>query len=201
VIGSTGLCYPSRAVLWKDSKVIDLGSLGGITNNFSFDINNLDEVVGDSDLAGDTAQHAFLWTKETGMQDLGTLPGDTGSSTESINNLGQIVGVSYTDVSSNAFIWQHGVMTNLNTLTCPGSIFLANALGVSDGGQIIGDTVTPDGEVHAYLATPTKECEGSDGLSTRVHTISPVRLLHRQRYPMFGARPLGPLPGGLSSER
>jgi len=192
VTGSTGLCYPSRAVLWKDGTVIDLGSLGGSTNNFSFDINNRDQVVGDSDLAGDTVQHAFLWTKKNGMQDLGTLPDDTWSSTESINNKGQVVGVSYVpNVSSSAFLWQNGVMTDLNTLTCPGSIFLANALGISDEGQIIGDTVTPDGQVHAYLATPTDDgCHGEaaspaeqagTSVSPRISMLENVRNLLRQR--------------------
>jgi probable HAF family extracellular repeat protein len=68
-----------RAVLWRDGTVTDLGNLGGSMNNFAFDINNQDQVVGDSDLPGDTVQHAFLWTEDDGMQDLGTLPGDTGS--------------------------------------------------------------------------------------------------------------------------
>ena len=159
VTGSTGPCAPVRAVLWRGGAVIDLGSLGGSLNNFPFDINNQDEVVGDSDLAGDTTQHAFLWTNQDGMQDLGVLPGDTDSSTESINNRGRVAGVSYTTVSSRAFLWQNGVMTDLNTLACPGSIFLANALGINDQGLIIGDTVTSSGEVHAYLATPTDECD------------------------------------------
>ncbi len=190
VTGSTGPCAPVRAVLWRDRTLIDLGSLGGTLNNFPFDINNHDQVVGDSDLPGDTIQHAFLWTDRSGMQDLGTLPGDTGSSTESINNRGQIAGVSYTDVSSRAFIWQDGVMTDLNTLTCPGSIFLANALGISDEGQIVGDTVTADGEVHAYVATPTENCEGEDGASVKTYAdrVAPmpenvVRLLrNHSRY-------------------
>jgi probable HAF family extracellular repeat protein len=166
VTGSTGPCAPVRAVLWRSGAVIDLGSLGGSLNNFPFDINNRDEVVGDSDLPGDTIQHAFLW--DGVIHDLGTLPGDTGSSTESINNRGQVAGVSYTDVSSSAFLWENGVMTDLNILTCPGSIYLANALGINDQGEIIGDTVTSSGDVHAYLATPTDdECDGESASSAR----------------------------------
>src|ERR1700676_1901003 len=44
VTGSTGLCAPVRAVLWRSGTVIDLGSLGGSLNNFAFYINNRDEV-------------------------------------------------------------------------------------------------------------------------------------------------------------
>jgi probable HAF family extracellular repeat protein len=148
--------------------VIDLGNLGGSMNNFAFDINNQGQVVGDSDLPGDTTQHAFIWTKHNGMQDLGTLPGDTDSSTESINNRGQVAGVSYTTVSSRAFLWQNGVMTDLNALACPGSVYLANALGINNQGEIIGDAITSSGEVHGYLATPTDdECGGEAALSAK----------------------------------
>ena len=96
------------------------------------------------------------------MQDLGTLPGDTYSATESLNDKGQVPGVSYTDVSSRAFLWQDGLMTDLNTLVCPGSgLYLANALGINSQGDIVGDAITNSGEVHGYLATPTDDgCHG-----------------------------------------
>ena len=35
--GSTGLCFPSRAVLWRDGQVIDLGNLGSTFFNAPFD--------------------------------------------------------------------------------------------------------------------------------------------------------------------
>ena len=114
--------------------------------------------------------------------------------------------MSYTNVSSRAFLWQNGVMTDLNTLTCPGSIYLANALGINDQRQIIGDTVTSAGDVHAYLATPTDdECDGEaaaaagqsgSSLDPKKSLPGNVRNLLRQRLerryhfrgPAFGPR-------------
>jgi len=191
VTGVSGTCSAIlHGVLWDHGTVSDLGNLGGSLTS-PFDINNPGQVVGFATLLGDTNQHAFLWTKHAGMRDLGTLPGDTDSSTESINNRGQVAGVSFTSVSSRAFLWQNGVMTDLNTLTCPGSIFLANALGINDQGEIIGDTVTSAGDVHAYLATTTDdECDREaaystdrwgSGVSPKINLSENVRSLLRQR--------------------
>ena len=190
-VGISGTCSAIlHGVLWDRGTVTDLGNLGGSITDPG-DINNRGQVTGISTLPGDTHHHVFLWTKDAGMQDLGTLPGDTDSETESMNNRGQVVGVSFNNTSGGAFIWQNGVMTDLNTLTCPGSIYLANALGNNDQGEIVGDTVTSSGEVHAYLATPTDDgCDGEaassaekagNSVTPRVSLPENVRNLLRQR--------------------
>ena len=45
-------------------------------------------------LCGNAKFHAFLWTRETGMQDLGTVGSDPNSIAIGINDAGQIVGSS-----------------------------------------------------------------------------------------------------------
>jgi len=51
------------------------------------------------------------------MRDLGTLPGDVASVANGINSKGQVLGGSVDmDENSRAFLWQNGVMTDLNTL-------------------------------------------------------------------------------------
>jgi probable HAF family extracellular repeat protein len=73
---------PLHALLWEDGKAIDLGSLGGTGHGngiVALNLNNRGQVIGFSDLQGDANFHAFLWTRETGMQDLGTVPGDVNS--------------------------------------------------------------------------------------------------------------------------
>ena len=158
--GYSGNCTTVfHALLWQDGKVIDLGNLGGTMNNAGVDINNLGQVVGNSDLPGDTTGHAFLWQRRTGMMDLGTLPGDVGSDGDGINDLGQVVGGSW-DAEGNdrAYLWQNGVMTDLNTLIPPDSpLYLIEATGtINDLGQIAGIALQiSTGEVHAFLATPT----------------------------------------------
>ncbi|HLY17538.1 MAG TPA: hypothetical protein VKR61_09945, partial [Bryobacteraceae bacterium] len=113
VAGASGACaaafnyifetylQPLHALLWEDGKTTDLGTLGGtglgptpFNGNQALDLNNRGQVVGSSDLKGDANFHAFLWTRETGMQDLGTVPGDANSVAIGINGAGQVVGVS-----------------------------------------------------------------------------------------------------------
>jgi probable HAF family extracellular repeat protein len=152
-----------HAVLWQNDTVTDLGGLGG-TFSFADHINDRGLVVGGSNLPGDTTSHAFLWTRDAGMQDLGTLPGDFSSGANSINSRGQAVGLSC-DMNDNcrAFLWQNGVMRDLNTLVGAGSpMFVFLAYDINSRGQIAGWGLTSTGDVHAFLATPCHQ----DGAET-----------------------------------
>ncbi|MBC5828911.1 MAG: hypothetical protein GIW98_01795 [Candidatus Eremiobacteraeota bacterium] len=172
VVGISGICdqavgrfTAAHAVLWHDDKPMNLGSLGGVSWNTPTAINSQGEVVGFANLPGDQNgafnPHAFLWTKGRGMRDLGTLPGDTHSQALGINDCGQIVGVSYRKGSSRAFIWQKGVMTDLNTLIAPGSsLSLLYANDINGHGEIVGGACVLSagactGETPAFEATPT----------------------------------------------
>ena len=66
------------------------------------------------------------------------------------------LGVSFGGASgSRAFIWQAGVLTNLNDLVDIAPDILVSAQDINDAGQITGrvrDGVT--GEVRAFVATP-----------------------------------------------
>ena len=170
VVGITGTCdqavgrfTAAHAVLWQNGKVINLGSFGGISWNTPTDINDRGEVVGFANLPGDTSgqlqPQAFLWTPGGGLKDLGTLPGDVYSFAESINNLGQVVGISYSAgfATARAFIWQNNVMTDLNTLTTPGSpLYLIVANSINDWGQITGQAIVQGTtQAPAFLAVPS----------------------------------------------
>ena len=176
IVGATGSCAPvspaigAHAVLWESGKVKDLGSLGGALSNVAYAINNHGQVVGISDLAGDTTAHAFLW-EEGAIHDLGTLPGDFFSVAFSINNRGQVVGESC-DVNFNcrAFLWQRGQMTDLNSLVSSGSsLYLLSANDLNDRGEVVGQAFDENtGTAPAFLLVPTDNELGAVGRS-QVH--------------------------------
>lgn len=215
VVGGSGTCatfnpnalnnlLPVHALLWEKGKATDLGNLGGKTGqaggNIAFGINNKGQVVGNSDLPGDTTFHAFLWTRRTGMQDLGTLSGDVASLSISINDAGTVVGASL-DAKFNlrAFLWEKGVMTDLNTLIAGDSpLYLLTGCSINTRGEITGLGQTSTGEIHTYLATPTRGIATSQStsqgvISRRVLSDDARKLLQQQlRFGRFGVGLIGP---------
>jgi len=190
-VGASGLCSNTsippvapgapHAVLWeRDGTPTDLGSLHGQDLNVATSINNLGQVAGVS-LAADGTKHSFFWTKSNGMTDLGTMANAIATVApccHTLNNKGQITGFWIDDqFNMSAYLWQNGVMTDLNTLISADSgWYLLNSAGINDAGQIAGFGVNPQGEVHAFLATPcSKSCgdqaEGSVPTTRRMPTV------------------------------
>ena len=94
----------------------NLGTLGG-TVGTTFWLNNRGQVVGASNIASDTTEHPFLWSKSEGMQDLGTLGGTFGHA-DWINDGGGVVGFATIpgDQDGHAFLWRDAAMIDLGTL-------------------------------------------------------------------------------------
>ena len=146
-----------RAVLWKDGKAIDLGTLGG-NESGAVSVNNRGQVVGFAtntipepfpfSVLG-TQTRAFLW-QDGAMQDLGTLGSGNDSFAEFVNERGQVAGYSITNTTTNPttglptfdpFLWEHGTMQDLGTLG--GTI--SYPYGLNNRGQVIGaSNVTGD---------------------------------------------------------
>jgi probable HAF family extracellular repeat protein len=125
-------------------------------NNYAAGINNAGQIAGQSDPPGDATTYAVLW-QNGAITNLGTLPGDVSSAFGDINAKGQVVGASC-DVNFNcrAFLWDHGVMIDLNSLIPPGSpLYLTQAEGINDRGEIAGTAFDPStGGSPAFLAIP-----------------------------------------------
>ena len=133
------------------------------------------------------------------MQDLGTLSGDVASNSISINDAGSVVGLSL-DASFNprAFLWEKGVMTDLNTLIADDSpLYLLTGCSINSRGEITGLGLTSTGEIHTYLATPTRGVATSKSTSQgvivrRILTDDTRNLLQQElRFGRFGARGMG----------
>jgi probable HAF family extracellular repeat protein len=197
---------PLHALLWQTGTVTDLGNLGGTGHGNgiqAYAVNRQDQVIGYSDLPGDTTFHSFLWAKETGMKDLGTLPGDAASIAVNINDSGEVVGLSLdANFNPRAYLWENGVMTDLNTLVntnplIPGGspLFLATGCSINSSGVITGFAIEMStGEVHGYLATPaassaSSASSGETGASAQGTLSESARELLRRRMPFgrFGA--------------
>jgi probable HAF family extracellular repeat protein len=99
------------------------------------------------------------------MTDLGTLAGDFFSDAHWISGNGQVVGLSCdTNGNCRAFLWQNGMMTDINELTQAGSpLYALEALEITTRGDIVGYGVQlSTGEIHAFLATPlAKDDDGA----------------------------------------
>ena len=170
-VGASGTCtsynmnttlflLEKHPMLWTDGVAINLGTLGGegtLAGNHACAINNLGQVVGHSDLPGDTTFHGFLWTSDTGMKDIGTLPGDVASLAIGINDQGTAVGSSFDqNFNEKAILIAGGTLTDLNTIVAsnPKKLFLVQANSINAKGEIIGLAATSTGDVHGFLAIP-----------------------------------------------
>lgn len=121
-------------------------------------INLWGQVVGTAfeppgDVTPASPPHAFLWTKNGGMELLPNLSNGQYSEARSINNFGQIVGIADAGGSAHccnfhAFLW-----TRANSTVDIGSW---SAVAINNFGKIVGDESRPDGSRHAAIWTRTQ---------------------------------------------
>ncbi|MCL1473358.1 DUF3466 family protein [Argonema antarcticum] len=137
-ITALGLATSQSAEAASFYSISDLGTLGG-TESMAYGINNLGQVVGQSQTASG-AKRAFLWTDGVGMSDLGHF-GSNGSYATSINDSGQVSGTSglFPDSrgEARAFRYTDGVgKVNLGVLPPNGGDSRGNDINAS--GQVVG---------------------------------------------------------------
>jgi probable HAF family extracellular repeat protein len=133
---------------WENGTMIDIGTLGG-TFGYPNWMNNRGQVVGQSNLSGDSETHAFRWDKKSGLKDLGTLGGSL-SGANWINDAGEAVGIA--GINSNTFhgsLWKDGRVIDLGSLNHDPC---SPANSINSHHQIVGGT-SPDCLVdgRAYL--------------------------------------------------
>jgi probable HAF family extracellular repeat protein len=133
--------------LWKDGKMIDLGTLGGTIGSGTCS-NSREEIIGQSNLSGDVQTHAFLWHNGE-IHDLGTLGGPLSESWW-INDSGMIVGSA--DLPSagihDAVIWKDGKIRDLGTVAGDAC---SRGYGLNTHGQAVGGSTDCKSFLHAFL--------------------------------------------------
>ena len=167
-VGYSGTCIAANhAVIWQNGAPTSLPDLGVEGFSLAWGLNDRGQIVGEVLRPDGATDYAALWQNPREITNLGTLPGDFGSLASGINNKGQVVGSTWdSDLNwSHAFIYQDGVMTDLNTLL-PASSNLYATMGnkINERGQISGMATVmsgPDaGNIHAFLATPVNASMG-----------------------------------------
>ncbi len=199
VVGTSGNCETPDsfalgvdAVLWRNSFVFNLGGLGGVMNNAAIAINNAGQIAGISDPEGDATTYAVLW-QNGALTNL--LPGDVLSMADDINAQGQVVGTSCdANFNCRAFLWDKGVMLDLNSLIPPDSpLYLYLGAGINDRGEIAGSAFlksTGEGSL-AFLAVPPPAAQIAGDSARKIILPENIRasLQRRLRLGPFGGRP------------
>lgn len=165
IVGSAmgGYISPNKTIiakylLWNNRTPTDLG-IPNTANpgapGYPTAINYKGQVVGNTNVSGSSQSTipmgvAFLW-QNNNITYLGSLKGGT-STAYSINASGKVVGRS----DGHAFVWQNGVMSDLNNLLLPSSGWeLISANDINNKGQIVGLGIF-NHQQRAFLLTPTQ---------------------------------------------
>lgn len=142
----------THAVMWRNGKVVDLGTLGDQTDQASRSsaansINRQGVIVGSSDTETPRSVHAVQWDTSRQIHDLGTLPGDQQSWAADINDRGVIVGRSEHTAANersavHAVAWVDGGVRDLGVL--PGHQH-SRAYAINHSGTVVGSGAADDG--------------------------------------------------------
>jgi uncharacterized membrane protein len=151
---------PAHAVLWRDGRIIDLGT--AVDGAGAFDVNRSGVAVGQR-LEGGVTRMPAMWRAGQSVA-LALPPGATGGAANGVNDAGLVVGEAYVAGATHAVVWSAddpGQVIDLGT----GGSRLGRLNGVSESGVLAGETF---GNGPATALTGTV----ADGLRTLAGTAA-----------------------------
>ena len=181
-----GIPTQTRAFLWENGVMKDLGTLSGGTDAVALFVNERGQIVGQSYTADSIVPpqigcaeapltlYSFSWENGV-MTDMGTLGGHC-ATPYSLNSRGEVVGQSNVaeDLTSHPFLWEPGKkMRDLGTL---GGTY-GYAAWLNDAGTVVGGTtIEGDQALLTFLwekgtmtnlgALPGNACSAADAINS-----------------------------------
>jgi probable HAF family extracellular repeat protein len=147
---------PRKAFVWAAGQTyFDLGAILGGEGSQALAINKKGQVVGWVNDSASTG-HAFLWSLSDGLIALPLPGGAIQMVADGINDHGEVVGMfSFVDGTTDGFLWsdKDGLRTLSGLIPASGWTFI-EVHDINDKGQIVGEGISPTGEVHAFLIDP-----------------------------------------------
>lgn len=154
----------SHAFLFEKGKMRDLHgilaeAIADATGSGASDINNSGWIAGS--VYSPKGNRGYLYRSGSKVKYLGWLPGGSGASALGLNDGMQVVGSAKIDDASgdtHGFIYQNGVMNDLNTVVNTGDWEIVDASAISSRGHIVVSALNRvTGADHACLLMPLKK--------------------------------------------
>jgi probable HAF family extracellular repeat protein len=165
VVGSSytkivdGVEQGEHAFLWENGVLTDLGVLPDDTESTAVAINSFAVIVGSSSRTNTTTfqetRRPFI--RANGSMTVIPVPSVDAQAAD-INDSGVVVGTMKASgglSTDHAWVYQDGVVTNLNSLVVPGSVLhITFAYAINNVGQIAAVAIDAQGFSHGVLLTP-----------------------------------------------
>ena len=158
----TGFGIDSHAFVWDGRQVMDLGLAPNTFSTWANSISQSDRVLVRADFSDaeptDRIGGSFLW-HDGEFTDLGALPGYDVIAGLDLNDSLQVVGICLAvkdrTLPDLGFLWQDGVMTDINDLLPPDSeLTVYWAAAINNAGQITGRAGDANNNVVTFILTP-----------------------------------------------
>jgi probable HAF family extracellular repeat protein len=171
VVGNSAVGSATRAFLWRDGHMIDLGALSGQVVSEAYAISNNGLIVGKSNFFPVTWTYDVTNSSSTpAIRQLPIPSGFFAAQPTAVNDSADVVGYAGSpDIDSHAILWHNGQAIDLGVW--PGGHYSV-AAGINGFGQIVGTgTIAGDNLDHALMWTVTAAGGGGTTNTTPSATL------------------------------